>query len=461
MDQIVIAEGSAARPGRNGRVTFHFETEFTNPGKINQDGTIDFRDRGETPFVKSEDLMAEKDPAVEGRPGTSVYGETIEVPEVEDPPFEAGAGTTLSEDGLTIHAALDGQPHLDKLGTISVNPELVIPGDVDFETGNIDFQGNIVVKGMIKEGFQVKGIHVTAKEIEGGIIDISGDLNVSAGITDATISAQGNVYAKFVNHSNINAYGDLCVQKEIIDSTILLSGRCVNASGHIIASAITAKLGIETGAVGTPSAGVSTFKVGVDEHIEKLIETVNQQLETSIEKTKMIKADIKAKEDEDHALYEHISERAQIQDRAQVDMKEMLKELKALKDAGDTAQIPQVTDEIKKMKETAATAEKELNSIFETQDRIADEISRMKNSLAAVEEENKKHVQKRKALRTFAKKDAPAAEVLVSKTAVQGTIIKGPHSSIILPEDRSNIKIHETRDPESPANLYMMAVSDG
>ena len=460
MEKFLIAQGKAAEHGENGKVIFYFKTKFTNPGKVSADGTIDFKDRGKTPFVTTGALLAQKKPAREGKPGICVSSTLIPVEEVEDPAFGAGPGTELSDDGFSIHAAIDGQPHLDKLGVISVNPELVIPGDVDYETGNIDFKGNIVVKGLIKEGFKVKGINLTAQEIEGGVIDISGDLNVSAGITEATISAQGNIYAKFISRSKIMGFGDLTVSKEILDSSIIISGKCINETGHIIASKITAKLGIVAGKIGTEASKPSTLKVGIDEHVDILKEQIKTALESSVTKSKLLQDEIKKLEYEDQALYKDISEKAQIQDQAQLAIKEMLKDLKILKDANDTAQTPLVIDEIKKFKETAKKAEKDLSMIFETQDRIANDIQDLKNQLSALEEKNKTHVQEKKALKAFAQKEKPISIVIVAKTIIQDNIIRGPHSSITLLDNKSKCKIQELSSQETGINLYEMTVCD-
>ncbi len=458
--RIAVATGDPPDPGEHGSISYHFETRFTNPGKINEDGSIDFRDRGKTPFISKNDLLAEKKPARQGTPGISVSGTPIAVEEMDDPVFDPGPGTQLSEDGKSILAAIDGQPHLDKLGTISVSPELVIPGDVDYETGNINFHGNIVVKGMIKEGFKVKGVNLTVQEIEGGIIDISGDLQVSAGITEGQISAQGNIYAKFINNSKIWGFGDLYVSKEIIDSNIVLSGRCINQTGHIISSKISAKLGIEAGRIGTETSKQSTLKVGIDEHIALLKQEVVETLEACVLKSNQLKDEIKKLEDQDKELYQLIAEKAQIQDRAQLDIKEMTKDLKALEELNDQAQIQLVSDEIKTIRHTAQTAEKELSTIFENQDKIAADIQMFKNQLKTLEGKNKTLVREKKALKIFEQKQNPLPVVTVSKTIVQNTIIKGPHSSIILFEDRSKCKIQELGSNESGMDLFEMTFSE-
>lgn len=459
-EKLVIARGEAPVPGHDGKIVYFFKTDFTNPGKICEDGSIDFRERGGIPHVSSGDLLARKTPPREGKPGISVFGIPIQVDEVMDPVFTAGPGTELSEDGLAIHAAIDGQPHRDALGTISVNPELLIPGDVDFETGNINFKGNIVVKGMIKEGFTVKGMTLTAKEIQGGTVDLSGDLNISAGITDSTISAHGNIYAKFINHSHVMGFGNLTITKEIIDSDVILSGSCQNSTGHIISSHITAKRGIDAGKVGTSSSHPVILKVGRDEHIEILKKKIDEALEISVAKSNRLKDEIKTLEDQDHALYRQISEKAHVQDRSQIEIKELEKFLPGLEKSNSTAKRQEITTQIQKLMAKAKNVEQELNAIFGAQDKIANKTEQIKGQINRLEETNKNHVIEKKALDAFSKNNAPLPVVTVAKTITQDSVIKGPNASVILKDDASRCKIQELSSQEDGLTFYEMMISD-
>lgn len=459
-DVITIARGKDAVPSMPGIVTYHFESDFTNPGKINEDGSIDFRDRGDIPYVEKDTVLAKKRPARQGKSGVSVSGIPIPVEEVVDPVMAAGPGTTLSEDGLSVIAATDGQPGVDPLGTLSVSPELIIKGDVDFETGNIDFNGNIVVKGMVKEGFKVKGISLTAQEIEGGIIDLCGDLSVSAGITDADISVKGNIHAKFINNSTINCFGDTFISREILDSTLLLSGSCQNTTGHIISSDITAKLGIEAGNIGTSASRPSRLKVGVHDHIDTQLSGIDKKLEESVNKTNLYRDDIKKLEDEDQALYEKISENAHVQDRSQLEIKEIKATLPEIEKSKDMVKLTQASEKIKQLVKKAKDAEQQLNVIFEKQDKIAGRIKDFKRMIEQLEEKNKAFVLEKRALKDFGTKFEPKAVINISKTIAQDTVIKGPHSSIVVKEDKSRCKVVETRVREEGVEFYELIFSE-
>ena len=458
--QILIARGEPIEPGKDGAIAYHFEIDYTNPGKIDKDGTIDFRERGETPFAKSGDMLATKSPPVKGRSGINIFGAVIPVDEPADPAFGTGPGTELSKNGLGIRAAIDGQPHLDKMGVVSVSPELIIPGDVDFETGNITFQGNIIVRGCVKEGFHVKGISLQAQELEGAIIDVSGDVKVSAGITDSTISAQGNIYAKFISRSKVRGYGNLNILKEIIDSDIIISGKCINTWGYIIASRITSKLGIDAGNVGTASSKPSQLKVGIDEHVQMLEDEINKALERSVSKSNQINEDIIKLEDDDHEFYRKISDKAQIQERAQQDLSEMKTDLEMVRKSGDDVQSKLIQKEVDRLQQTVDDAEEELNIIFETQSEIENRIQKLKKQLTLFEEKNKAFVHEKRALNAFAKKENPVAVVSVSKTITQGTTVTGPNTSIRLKEDRTRCQITETRPEKDVLGLWEMVFTE-
>ena len=377
-----------------------------------------------------------------------------------NPVLLAGPGAELAEDSLSIRALIDGQPHRDALGTISVNSDLTIPGDVDYSTGNINFKGNIIVKGMIREGFVVRGINLTANEIQGAVIDLSGDLNVSSGIRASKISFHGNMYAKYLNHSIVRGFGNLVIQREIFGSDILVSGSCQNQAGHIISSQISAKLGIDAGKIGTPVSKPCKLKVGVDKHIEVVKTEINGVLEALAEKSQLLKIEIKKLEDQDQELYRDISEKAHVQDRAQLEIKELKKILPDLQKSNDIKKLQETSDLIRNLLEKAKGAEKDLNAIFDIQDKIVNQIDRLKTEAGLIEEQSKAHILEKQAMTEFSKKDTPVAVLTIAKSIAVDTVVKGPHSSLTLKEGRNRCKIQEISMSENDTQFYEMIISD-
>ncbi len=459
-DAFQIAHGEMPVPSSDGSVKFHFKTGYSNAGKIQEDGRIDFRDRGEIPFVEKGDLLAVKLPPKHGKNGMTVTGELIMVGDPIDPVFIAGSGTRLSEDGLTIHADQGGQPHLDPMGQITVNPELPINGDVDFQTGNIEFDGNIIVTGTVKDGFTVKGISLTAKEIEGATIDLTGDLHISDGITDAHIISVGSVYAKFINNSTVSAFGNVVIQKEIIDSQILLSGCCENPSGVIIASKIAAKGGVAAGKIGTETSKPARLRVGGDDHINARIADLEPRLKASLERLREIREEIERVETEDQSLYGRITEKAQEQEQVQRQINTLKQEVTELKNNNDQPGAELAIQEIQTLSGSLKKIVRDLNTLFETQDRYAKKIDRYKATMDEIETANKALAMEKQGLREFVKQVRPRPFVTAQGKITQETVIMGPNASITMREDRSRCRVSETAIEEDGRHYYEMIISD-
>ncbi|MBU2479632.1 MAG: hypothetical protein KJ760_00925, partial [Proteobacteria bacterium] len=241
---------------------------------------------------------------------------------------------------------------------------------------------------------------------------------------------------------------------------IILSGKCINPTGHIISSQVTAKLGIEAGDIGTFSSIPVKLKVGVDDHMEILDKQIDEDLKIFVAKVKTLKDEIKKLEEQDRALYEQISEKAQVQDRSQVEITRIKKSIPELEKSNNLVQVQQLTNKMKKLQDSAQTAEKELNRIFKTQDQIAKDIESCKKQIKQLEEKNKTLVLDKKALKEFSMKTPPNPFVSVSKTITQDTLIKGAHSSKFLKEELKHCKIIELAQEENGIILHEIKIID-
>lgn len=462
-DKIEAAQGLAPVKGTDGKVTCHFQTGYTNPGKILEDGSIDFKERGDVPYVTKGALLAVKKEAVNGTPGINIHGLEISVDEVVDPLFAAESGCVMSEDGLEITADVDGQPGVDAMGNVTVSQELVIEKDVDYETGNIYFQGNIIVKGVVKAGFVVKGISLTAKAIDGGIIDLSGDLHVSDGMTNAKVVTVGNVFTKFINNCNIFGFGDFTIQKEIIDSTITLSGRCEGPAGHVIASSVSAKNGIEAKNIGTVTSRPPVLRVGIDDHINGLEKRLDEKLEVSLEKRDALLEAVGELREKETAMQKEVTLKAHIQDRSQLEINDLKKELNDQPGkTGKTIDNPEnrIRQSIKQLKKKAQDAEAQINILFDDQDKAAARIEQLQVKVEKIEEKNVILMQEKKHLQTLRDETPSDPTIIVQKTIVSGTQISSPNAALILDKDNSRCMIQETLLQGEIMQQYELAVKD-
>ncbi len=413
-------------------------------GKVKKDGSIDFQDRGDIPHVEEDTFLAAKVLPEEGAPGISVYGNELLVEDPVDLVFSSGPGTRMSKDGGRIYATVAGQPHLDAMGNVSVCPEYQIKGDLGLETGNVNFEGNVVVNGAVKQGFKVKCASLTAKEIQGAEVDIEGDLNVSMGIVDTElVKVKGSVQAKFVHNSKISAFGDLIVQKEIVDSKIYLTGACINKQGIIINSEISAKMGIDAGSIGNKTSKPSSLTVGVDDHVNLQVDKVDTQVRIHKKAIDELYEEIAVLEKEDQGLHAVISKHAYVQDRSQLELKDIEKKMASLQASGNMAALQKVRNTVKQIKKDAKIAEQEINKGFDRQDEIEREISQKKGRINEFEEMNKDLLLRKKSLLEFSGKKAPLPEVKVNSKVESGTKIFAGNSSLTVRSSASHCRIRE------------------
>ena len=124
------------------------------------------------------------------------------------------------------HATLEGDQ-------IFVSNMYEVPANVDTSTGDIEYEGNVLVHGNVIAGYTIKakgdivvegvvegatlyaGGHIILKRgIQGmdrGVLRANGNV-ISKFIESATVEAGGYVTADAIMHSNISAKGDITVE---------------------------------------------------------------------------------------------------------------------------------------------------------------------------------------------------------------------------------------------------------
>ena len=66
--------------------------------------------------------------------------------------FHKGKNTGVSEDGQHLVALTSGNLIFEQ-GVFRIRPTLVVEKNVDYSTGNLDFVGDIIIRGDICAGF--------------------------------------------------------------------------------------------------------------------------------------------------------------------------------------------------------------------------------------------------------------------------------------------------------------------
>lgn len=439
----LVAEGVAPLYGKEGQLTFYFDTDPVKVGALDDSGHIDFKDRGEIPHCEEGELLADIVPSVRGVHGVDIYSNPVLVPEIPEVNLRCESGVTLSKDGRQAFASTSGQPLLIGGRRLIILQELNINGDVGYKTGHVDFDGNINISGTVQSGFKVKGTNVTALEILGAEIEAAGNIHVIAGVSGATIRGKGDLKAKYINKSDVITSGNIDIEKEIIDSNVESGGLCLLTRGKIISSSVSARKGLECKDIGTEMSSPCKIKIGGNEILKKDLADVDKRI-----KSKKLEIDIvtkkigelQEKEEDTHVV---IAELAHIQDRSQIEIREV-EELEA-SDGITQEKIDEKEELLKRVKE----ADEKINKSFSEQEMF---ISLIEDESEKIEEITESletlHLEKEDLLTTAKKfKKTPFAKI--SGVLYAGSHVRGEYANVVVRETIRRTKIYEsqTKDP--------------
>ncbi len=284
LTRIIVAQGKAPVNGRE--ETFSPLLEFEKKaGELRSDGRIDFREVGSVIQVFKGQELLERIPPVKSQDGMDVFGDVIpaEMEQVEG--YRKGDNIIQSGHDEKIYlAGIDGVLKVAQR-KVSVLETVVINGDVDYETGNIDFNGSVEVTGSVLPGFHIKakGDINIKNSVEDAFIEAGGDVSIGMGVVgkeSVKIVCNGNLKTKYLLNCTVEAGGEVLVEDSIINSNVFSNKRIsVTAkTGKITGGEITALYDIEAKIVGAKTETQTVLSVGRNLQIEKELDVVRKQM---------------------------------------------------------------------------------------------------------------------------------------------------------------------------------------
>lgn len=281
---VMVAAGDLAKDGVDGYCIDHYKRVVTLELVEDEKGQVDYKDLNNIQEIEKGGIICEIVPPVSGTPGMAVTGELIafrktgskaEVPN--------GRNTVLSEDNSKILSQLDGHVFFAN-GRFNVEPVLHIAGDVDSSTGNLDFNGDIVIKGDVRNGFTVaaQGNVRIQGSVEGALIKAGMDIVIGMGVMgngEGKLECDGNIRCRYLENCKVyaqgNVYADsiICSDVRCNDAVIATSGRGVIIGGRIVASKT-----IEAKTIGSKSHRFTELILGGTPHTVEEEQSVVREL---------------------------------------------------------------------------------------------------------------------------------------------------------------------------------------
>lgn len=241
---------------------------------------VDYREVQSFLLVHTGDVVALQVPPQRGVPGINVRGQEIPFPREPVVSLTAGAGVSVEGDRMV--AAIDGTVEIHD-GEVVVNEVLTLDGDVDYSTGHIDFPGDVILRGAVRDGFRIRSGSSVFCEQTVDVSDIHAEGNVVVrrgliGRRKARLHAGGVVQAKFIENCTVEALEGLRISSAIMSSQVFTLGTVdLGTRGIIVGGRIFAQNGVRVTQLGTETSVKAEIILGVDFQASQKLEWVRDQ----------------------------------------------------------------------------------------------------------------------------------------------------------------------------------------
>ena len=442
----LVAEGTSPLPPQDPEIKYYFDTDPNKIGTVKEGGVIDFRDHGAIPQIKKDDLLAELIPGTEGSPGLDVFGQVIPPAKLATACIRTGSGAKLEEGGRIAVAQSDGRPEISTDGRIFVFPEFHIDGDVDFSVGHVDFDGYVVVRGAVRDGFKVKSGSLLAEEIHAADIEVVGDIVVLGGVIGAELKAGGNIRAKYISKSNVESRGDIVVENEVRHAYLAANGACIVNSGNICASRVYAYKWIEARQVGSEAAQPNILNIGVDVGTERELDRIKTQIAEQECRQKQLQVKVDELYLVPDRFFRKISQLCEVWEQSAERKRILCLDMPDGREAGQASQDDKFDKALRYFDSAMNQAAESLESIADQHEETVDQIVAVREEILASEKEvvDLHYEIEWLAEGVVSGEDKPYVKI----TGMVGpeTTVKGPHAKLIFKRSVSSVMVEETKE---------------
>jgi uncharacterized protein (DUF342 family) len=264
--KVEIARGISAEPGIAGRIEMLIDVGSIGKPKMRSGDRADFHDICFVINVRKGDPVARRVPPVLGKEGTTVQGKPIAPPLPKDVRLPAGVGTEAAHnDPDLLVAATDGGIGMEPGGLIIVRKEEKIMGDIDYQTGDVKFSGDLTVTGTVRAGFSIetKGNLFIGGSVEDSSIRSKGTVVIKRGAVGAgngSIECLGAMRVRHLENFRVTAGADVVVDEDMVNATVQSDG--IIYAKSIRGGCVTSMLGVEAGEIGSSNEIKTIVDIG-------------------------------------------------------------------------------------------------------------------------------------------------------------------------------------------------------
>lgn len=296
--KIQVGAGEEPVDGKDGFVEFFVVKDKDYHPEVAEDENVDFKNLEYFQMVKEGQMLAAVHVPEEGVPGMDVYGNERPAKDGREAKSPQGKNTTYNEEENVLFAACDGIINFTT-DVVNVNDILHIAGNVDNGTGNIDFSGDVIVEGDVREGYNIKagGNLIVKGLVENCIIEAGGDVQIVKGVNgddSSHIKVGGNMRSLYIEHAKVEVEGDILAES-IIDSDITCQGD-INLSnsgkGILVGGTINIKGDLVVKTLGNENERITNIKIiGIETGVQDELTSLMVEKENLVKNSEKLKTE--------------------------------------------------------------------------------------------------------------------------------------------------------------------------
>ncbi|MCL1967907.1 MAG: FapA family protein [Fibromonadales bacterium] len=268
--EFIIAAATPPIAGEDAVITEVLPIDPDAKPYVKEDGTVDYRKLDNIKQIKQGEVICTRKPPTPGTPGVNVYGTTLSPAPGEDYALPTGINTKVIDNETKLVSAINGFVYRQERD-ICVGNVYVVEGDVDFKTGNIEYSGDVVVRGNVNSDFSVtadgnisiegfvEAANITSKK---GSVFLKGSV---FGQNKANIVAEKNVIADNIQDSKIKVGKVFKAWRRVYGCYIEAETLEMPMDAQIISSSVYFKGYVRCGKIGGKVESISEFVYVNDE----------------------------------------------------------------------------------------------------------------------------------------------------------------------------------------------------
>lgn len=288
----LLAQGRPAVDGQDGWLECLLPATRSRVPRVDDAGHVDYRDLGDIFAVHAGEPLMLRHAPTPGEDGVNVLGEVIPAKAGKDVHFAPKlAGTTAAPDNPDLLLAkAGGQPVVVPNGMI-VEAVYTVES-VNAATGNIRFEGSVVVRGDVMAGMtvQASGDIEIGGVVEAAMLDAGGCIVIKGGAIGSLahnaklyLRCGGSFSAGYASQARVEA-GDSIYVDDVAMACDLKAENAIRLGnvkrGHMIGGKAKATYAISAKVIGSPQQAKTVLDIGEHAAADKAHHEIVHQRET-------------------------------------------------------------------------------------------------------------------------------------------------------------------------------------